>query len=82
MPLQVDVTEVATDIDETLGDLRQRYVECGEVFGVGAENIWLSAFLTVYERGGSKRVKVRGIDLEGNPVTHTYKMHERHLDKH
>ncbi|GJP32069.1 hypothetical protein CLOM_g16608 [Closterium sp. NIES-68] len=54
---EVDVTEVATDIDATLGDLRHRYVDFGEIFGVGAENTWLSAFLAVYGRGGTKRVK-------------------------
>ncbi|GJP59997.1 hypothetical protein CLOP_g17150 [Closterium sp. NIES-67] len=77
---EVDVTEVTKDIDEATGDLRHRYLECGEVFGGGVEGTWLSAFLAVYGRGGSKRVKVRGID--GNPVTHTYTMHEKQIDGH
>ncbi|CAI5530627.1 unnamed protein product [Closterium sp. Naga37s-1] len=62
-------------------DMRQRYLECENVFGAG-ESPALSAFLALYKRGGGKKVKVRGIDTEGQPVSHVYKVHERQLDGH
>ncbi|GJP48213.1 hypothetical protein CLOM_g7483 [Closterium sp. NIES-68] len=79
---EVDVTEITQDVDEAVGDLRHHYLECGGVFGAGVSGTWLSAFLTVYGRGGAKRVKVRGVDKDGQPVTHTYQMHERQIKGH
>ncbi|CAI5505629.1 unnamed protein product [Closterium sp. Naga37s-1] len=79
--MQVDVTEITKDIDEAIGDLRRRYLECEDVMG-GCESPVLLEFLTLYGRGGSKRVKVHVVDCEGQPVTHVDVLYEMKLDGH
>ncbi|CAI5537492.1 unnamed protein product [Closterium sp. Naga37s-1] len=78
---KVDVTEIAKDIDEATGDMRRCYLECEDIFGAGESPV-LSEFLTLYGRGGGKKVRVRGVDTEGHPVSRVYKLHERHLKGH
>ncbi|CAI5482894.1 unnamed protein product [Closterium sp. Yama58-4] len=80
-PIQVDVTEIAKDIDEATGDLRRRYLECEDLMG-GGESPALSEFLKLHERSASKKVKVHGVDSEGEAVMHKYKLHERKIKGH
>ncbi|CAI5533232.1 unnamed protein product [Closterium sp. Naga37s-1] len=78
---EVDVTEIAKDIDEATGDLRRRYLECEDLLG-GGESPALTEFLTLHGRSPLKKVKVRGVDSEGEAVTHKYKLHERKIKGH
>ncbi|CAI5978308.1 unnamed protein product [Closterium sp. NIES-64] len=77
----VDVIEIAKDIDEATGDLRRRYLECEGLLGAG-ESPALSEFLKLHGRSASKKVKVRGVDSEGEAMTHKYKLHERKIKGH
>ncbi|GJP65356.1 hypothetical protein CLOP_g22248 [Closterium sp. NIES-67] len=52
-----------------------------EVQGIHAIR-WLSRGEAVRRLWGAKRVKVRGVDKDGQPVTHTYQMHERQIKGH
>ncbi|CAI5504591.1 unnamed protein product [Closterium sp. Naga37s-1] len=78
---EVDVTEIAKDIDEATGDLRRHYLECEDLMGAG-ESPALSEFLKFHGRSASKKVKVRGVDSEGEEVTHKYKLYERKIKGH
>ncbi|CAI5958863.1 unnamed protein product [Closterium sp. NIES-64] len=61
--------------------MRRGYLECEDIFGAGESPV-LSEFLMLYGRGGGKKVRVRGVDTKGHPVTRIYKLHERHLKGH
>ncbi|CAI5999951.1 unnamed protein product [Closterium sp. NIES-64] len=78
---KVDVTEIAKDIDEATKDQRRRYLECEDLMR-GGESPALLEFLTLQGRGATKRMRVRGVDTKGQPLTHVYKLHEKKIDRH
>ncbi|CAI5467665.1 unnamed protein product [Closterium sp. Yama58-4] len=79
--IPVDVTEVAKTVESITGDLEHRYLDKKADFG-GSGSGWLPKFLGLYGKKSGQTVKVRGADLEGRPVDHSYILHERKLKDH
>ncbi|CAI5495261.1 unnamed protein product [Closterium sp. Naga37s-1] len=70
----VDITRVASMVHNTCNKLKQRYIEHGVNYAEDSE--LLTEFLEKNGPLNKREVTVKGMDGEGSPVTHTFKLHE------
>ncbi|CAI5509081.1 unnamed protein product [Closterium sp. Naga37s-1] len=76
---QLDATQVRPMVQHTTLILTSRYVEYGSTFGDNSGR--LATFLKNHGSTEQCKVKVESIDTAGEPVTHTYLLHEDLIGK-
>ncbi|CAI5478210.1 unnamed protein product [Closterium sp. Yama58-4] len=61
-------------VHNTCDKLKQRYI--GHGVNYAEDNSLLTEFLEKHGPVNKREVTVEGMDAEGSPVTHTFKLHE------
>ncbi|CAI5501958.1 unnamed protein product [Closterium sp. Naga37s-1] len=73
---ELDIAGVHAQIRRTISYLETRYVDCGDEFG-GGLSARLSPFIMKYgPDSDNPEVTVQGVDSDGRPTKHTFKLHE------
>ncbi|CAI5967557.1 unnamed protein product [Closterium sp. NIES-64] len=76
----VDITLVHQVVDRTISCIRLRYVEYDNGFGGGVSNL-LSPFIARMANG-KRKIKVDGVDSEGEPTSHEIVLSEEPIKGH
>ncbi|CAI5493800.1 unnamed protein product [Closterium sp. Naga37s-1] len=76
---QVDITVVASEVSLACRTIEVRYIDCEDSFGNGQSPL-LCDFLKKQANPQQREVTVDGVDKEGAPAAHKFKLHERKLD--
>ncbi|CAI7809001.1 unnamed protein product [Closterium sp. NIES-53] len=76
----VVITLVHQEVDRTIGCIRLRYVEYDKGFGGGVSKL-LSPFIARMANG-KRKIKVEGVDAEGEPTSHEIELSEEPLPGH
>ncbi|CAI7854938.1 unnamed protein product [Closterium sp. NIES-53] len=77
---KVDITLVHQEVDRTIGCIRLRYVEYDKGFGGGVSKV-LSPFIARMANG-KRKIKVDGVDAEGEPTSHEIELSKEPLSGH
>ncbi|CAI5531291.1 unnamed protein product [Closterium sp. Naga37s-1] len=74
----VDLTAVHSQMRRLEVFIRERYIDCGQQFGAKA-SAQLSPFLSRHSAACSRRLKVQGVDTDGEPREHEFTLHEEQI---
>ncbi|CAI5517358.1 unnamed protein product [Closterium sp. Naga37s-1] len=77
---KVDITLVHQEVDRTIACIRLRYVEYDNGFGGGVSKL-LSPFIARMANG-KRKIKVDGVDAEGEPTSHEIELSEEPIKGH
>ncbi|GJP39444.1 hypothetical protein CLOM_g23814 [Closterium sp. NIES-68] len=80
---EVDMTVVSSLVDNTCNRITNRYIMCrGGVYFGNSGSVRLGEFLQAHGSPNNRRVRIQGVDNEGNAQSFEYVLHERMVDGH